>query len=518
MEEEKIITNTEDKREKVIEENEIKVKESVIIETKLPDELIVPRKLEPPTKNESILSIPSLRLEETSVEIKASTEPVAELLPTLTKEEISVGVEPPTAVSIENSFQPPTIPVKEDLKSVTVPTTEPVPYKIEVEKTEIEEAEEETVKEIVDTTKEVEISQVDKVKESVVFENLTDKELAIEKVINDKIMEPTEEEKTLIAEKIEREEEEIIPEQVKRDEEEVEDVSIKEEIEKEEVVEEKVDEKLPVSEEIDESKYVEEVEIIPEIVSPTVDLIEIEKIERELLIVDAEEVPISDTVSEKIIIKESLPSVDAKEPSITDIIQKEIEKVPTIRDIREIIEEKEEMEAIEEIETTKQPSVPEAEIKKVPTIMDIKEIIEEKKSIEIKRPISEAEIKKIEEEIKEMPDVVTPSIKFFEKIEEEEIPSVEKEEISAKIALSTKEEKKLKLVDVELKIPIADTKPSEIEIPIIPIDPRLLTQPYLIIAKIKEKELMQVAPTMKLPCAECCLVSKSHLHSIISFQ
>ncbi|KAL6433356.1 hypothetical protein ACFW04_006492 [Cataglyphis niger] len=481
VEEEKIITITENKLEEVIEENEIKVNESVIIETKLPDELIVPtnRKLEPPTKNESIPVIPSLRIEEIPVEVKAPTEPVAELQPT--KEEISVDVEPPTTVSIENSFEYPTIPVKEDLLVPNaVPNSKPVPYEIEIEKIEIEEAEEEIVKEIVDITKEVEIPQVDKVEENAVFEDLIDKELAIEKVINDKIMEPTEEEQILIAEKIEKKEEEIVPEEEKRDEEEVEDVPIKEVIEKENAVEEKVDERLPVSEEIDESKYVEDVEIIPEIVSPAEDLVEVEKIERELLIVDAEEVPISDRVSDKITINESLPS--AKEPSITDVIPKEIKKVPTNRDIREIIEEKEEIEAIEDIEI--QPSVPEA-------IEDIKTPIQPSvPEVEIEKEISDRKIK-------EIPDVVTPSMKFFEKIEEEkEMPSVEKEKISAKIALPTKEEKKIELINAELKI---ETKPAEIEIPIIPIDPRLLLQPYLIIAKIKERELMQAAPTMKLP-------------------
>ncbi|KAM0733983.1 Zonadhesin [Formica fusca] len=564
VEEEKIIIITEDKREKVIEENEIKIKERVIIKTKLPDELIVPkdRKMEPLTKDESIPSIPSPRPEETSVEVKAPTESVAELLPILTKEKISVGVEPPPAVSIENSFQSPTIPVKEDLKSVTVPTTEPVPYKIEIEKTEIEEE----------------------------TQDLTDKELAIEKVIKDKIMDSAEEEKTLIDQKIEKEEEEIIPEHVKIDEKKIEDVPIKEAvIEKEEAVAEKVrvDERLPVSEEIDESKYVEVDEIIPEIVSPTVDLIKIEKIERgELLIADAEEVPTSDIISEKITVEEPPPSVDAKEellildaiteekvkieePSITDIIQKEIkiEEEP-ITDIREIIEEKKPIEEIitekkieippvteriiqEEIEEVIpekkieippvtgriiqeeiEDIIPEKKIEippvteriiqeeiediipekkiEIPPVTEriIQEKIEEIKEIETtKPPVPEAEIKKEEDkkEIKEMPKEVTPPFKLFEEIEKEEIPSVEKKEISAKIAVSTKQEKKLELVEIELKIPIADIKPAEIEVPVIPIDPRLLTQPYLIIAKIKEKELSQIAPAMKLPCAECCL-------------
>ncbi|XP_070153648.1 titin homolog [Polyergus mexicanus] len=654
VEEEKIIIITEDKREKVIEENEIKVKERVIIETKLSDELIVSkdRKIELLTKDESIPSIPSPRPEETSVEVKAPTESVAELLSTLTKEEISVGVEPPTAVSIENSFQFPTIPVKEDLKSVTVPTTEPVPYEIEIEKTEIEE--ETQVKEIVHTTKEAEVSQVDKVKKSAAFKDLTDKELAIEKVINDKIMNSAEEEKTLIVQKIEKEEEEIIPEHVKIDEKKIEDIPIKKAvIEKEEAVAEKVgiDERLSVSEEIDESKYVEVDQIIPEIVSPTVDLIKTEKIERgELLIADAEKVPILNTVSEKITqIEEPPPSVDAKEelltlnamteekieieePSITDIIQKEIkiEKVP-ITDIREIIEEKESIkeivtekkmeippvteriiqeeieevipdkkieiplvteriiqEEIEEVIPDKKIEIPlvteriiqeeiekiipekkieipsvteqiiQEEIKEIPEKKieispvkeriiqeEIKEIIPEKKieippvteriiqkeieeiipekKIEIppvieriiqeeieeinkietiKPPVPKAEINKGEDkkEIKEMAKEVTPSIKLFEEIEKEEILSVEKEEISAKIAVSTKQEKKLELVEIELKIPIADIKPTEIEVPVIPINPRLLTQPYLIIAKIKEKELSQIAPAMKLPC------------------
>lgn len=564
------------------EENEIK--KEVIIETKLQDELIVPKKMEL-TKNESIPSIPSPRPEEIS-EVKAPMEPVAELLPTPTKEEISVGMESPTAVSIENSFQSPTIPVKEDLKSV--PTTEPVPYKIEMKKIEI--GEETQVEEIVHDAKEAEISRV---KENAAFEDLTDKELAIETVIDDKIINSTDKEETLIIQKIEKEEKEI-SEHVKIDEideKKIQDVPIKEAIiEKEEAVIEKVreDKKLPASEEIDESirvedvvekkipqvdeikmadleetqnarfieekipevspvvKMIDEIEqdveeilptvdveeitkIMPEIVSPTADLIEIEKVEPSA-IMDVEE-PIPDIIREKITVEEFLPSVNAKEellivnaiteekieieePSITDIIQKEIEieEVPTIMDMVKEIKEEKDTEIITE-EKIEIPPVTERIIEK-----EIEEI-EKLKTIE--QPVSEAEIKiKKDEEIREMPEQVTPPIELSEEREKEEIALVEKEEILAKIALLTKlvvkdekekepvEEKKPEFVEAELKIPTVEVKPAEIEVPIIPIGPQLLTQPYLIIAKIKEKELLQIAPAMKLPCAECCLVSK----------
>lgn len=593
MAEENAITITENKREKVIEKNELKVKEGIIIETKLQDELIVPkdRKMEPPTKNESIPSIPSPRPEETLVEVKAPMEPVAKL-PTLTKEEISVDMEPPTAVSIENFFQAPTIPVKEDLKSVTVPSTEPVPYKIEIEKTEI--GEETQAKQIVHDTKEVEISQVTKIKENAEFEDLIDKKLAIE-TVNDKKINSTDKEKALIVQEIEKKEE-IISDHVKRNEKKVEDVPVKEAvIEKEKaVVEVRINKRLPVSEEIDESKHEEDAveklkeipqvdkvadreearnaeiveteisevspvvktkieqdveealpkvdvteitKITPEIVSPIVDLIEIEKIEpSELPIVDVEKVSVSDIVEKKITLEEPPPIVNAKEellilnaiteekvkieePSITDIIQKEIEieEVPTITDIvKEIIEIK---EPTEEIITEKK-----IEIQPVtePPIQEIEEIKT------TKQPVPEAEIKKEKDE--EMPEKVTPPIKLFEEREREEIPeSAEKEEISVKIALPTKltvedkkeksvEEKKPELVEIESKIPIAEIKPDEIEVPAIPIDPRILAQPYLIIAKIKEKELLQIVPAMKLPCTECCSVSKNHLHSFISSQ
>jgi len=581
-------------QEKVIEKNEIK--KGVIIETKLQDELIVPKKMEP-TKNESIPSIPSPRPEEIS-EVKAPMEPIAELLPTPTKEEISVGMEPPTTVSIENSFQSPTIPVKEDLKSVTVPRTEPMPYEIEIEKIEI--GEETQVEEIVHDAKEAEISQV---KENAAFEDLTDKELAIETVIDDKIINSTDKEKTLIIQKIEKEEE-IISEHVKIDEideKKIQDVPIKEAIiDKEEAVIEKVreDKKLPVSEEIDESIRVEDVvekeipqvdeikmadleetqnarfieekipevspvvkmtdeieqdveeilpivdveeitKIMPEIVSPTADLIEIDKVEPSALPIMDVEQPISDIVREKITVEEFLPSVNAKEellilnaitedkieieePSVTDIIQKEIEieEEPTIMDMVKEIKEEKDAEIITE-KKIEIPPVTERIIQK-----EIEEI-EELKTTE--QPVPEAEIKiKKDEEIREMPEQVTPPIELSEEREKEEIALVEKEEIPAKIALLTKlvvedekekepvEEKKPEFVE-ELKIPTVEVKPAEIEVPIIPIGPPLLTQPYLIIAKIKEKELLQIAPAMKLPCAECCLVSKN-LYNILSIN
>lgn len=572
----------EDEQEKVIEKNEIK--KEVIIETKLQDELIVPKKMEL-TKDESIPPIPSPRPEE----VKAPMEPVAELLPTPTKEEISVGMEPPTAVSIENSFQSPTIPVKEDLKSDTIPTTEPMPYKIEIEKIEI--GEETQIEEIVHDTKEAEI--VNKIKENAAFEDLTDKKLAIKTVIDDKIINSIGKEETMIIEKIEKKEGEIIFEYVKINEKKIDDVPIKETIIKKEAVTEKVreDKKLPVSEEINESIHVEEVEkeisqideikivdleetqnarfieekiseispvvteleqdveevspiedvkeitkIKPEIV-PTADLIEIEKIEPSTLpVMDIEE-PISEIEREKITVEEFLPSVNAKEellilnaitedkieiekPSVTDIIQKEleIEEEPMIMDIVEEITEEKDAEIITE-KKIEIPPVTEQIIQK-----EIEEIEEIKTT---KQPVPEAEIKtEKDEKIREIQEQVIPPIELSEEREKEEIPLVEKEEISAKIALLTKEdereeelveEKKPELVETDLKIPTVEIKPAKIEVPIIPIDPQLLTQPYLIIAKIQEREVLQIAPAMKLPCAECCLVSKN-LYNILSIN
>ncbi|XP_011685077.1 PREDICTED: uncharacterized protein LOC105448271 [Wasmannia auropunctata] len=61
------------------------------------------------------------------------------------------------------------------------------------------------------------------------------------------------------------------------------------------------------------------------------------------------------------------------------------------------------------------------------------------------------------------------------------------------------EEKKPEMVQIELKIPIAEIKSTEI--PVISLDPaELVVQPYLIIAKLKQKELLP-----KPPCVECYL-------------
>ncbi|KYN44691.1 hypothetical protein ALC56_00686 [Trachymyrmex septentrionalis] len=217
--------------------------------------------------------------------------------------------------------------------------------------------------------------------------------------------------------------------------------------------------------------------------------------------------PISDIVRE-----EKIETVEL--PSISDIAKEEKIEAAEVSPITDIVK-KEQIEAKELLPRTDVVIDEKIEIiQPIPTLPTIKKEMEEE--IEDLEKMLEVEIKKEkDEEIEEvpLPEEVIPSIELFEKKEEEEIPQIKKEEIptiapllqpTPKIEKEVPEEKRPEMIQINLTIPIAEIKPTEMEVPAIPFDSRLVAQPYLIIAKIKEKELLQTIPA-KLPCTECCL-------------
>lgn len=489
--------------------------------------------------------------------MQAIAEP--ELLPTLIKEEAPISMEPPTAVSIEDSFQPPTIHDKEDLKEDTVPLFEP-----DIEKIRAEEA---RIKDIAQDTKEIEIPKY-KIAEKDAVEDLTDG-----KLINGETVKYIDKEKTLIVPEIEKEEQEVISNHIDRKEER----DVPTETKREEIIAEKIDETLPVTE-IEEIKFVEELkeipqveetkmidikkttshmwfhmeiirineivqvpsvpeieeierketipamdvieaeEIIPEVISPTVDIIEVEKFEPKFPVEDVEKIPMAvEEIEESVLIKEEikaeLPLTLEKEPTevtellpIEDIEKKEDIK-PAVPPILEI--EKEEKVRTEELSLAE--VVPEEIVKTIepiqPTIKREMEEIEKEEEF-----VLEVEFKKKVEEIT-LSEKVT-YIELPEKKKEEEMPPVEGKKIPTEVPPFKEptlkkevsvEEIKPEVIHVELKIPIAEIKLTEMEMPAIP---QLMAQPYLIIAKIKEQEQLQITPA-KQPTA-CCLVSKCY--------
>lgn len=320
---------------------------------------------------------------------------------------------------------------------------------------------------------------------------------------------------------------------------------------------------VPEMEEVEQEKplpaidVTEGKEIIPETISPTVDTIEIEKFEpNKFPIVDVEKVPIVSAVEEKIEIEEPVlmkEEVKAAEeiietPPIMDATEKEQIEVTKLSPIEDI-EKKEDIEAVtlppitdtakeEKIEAEKLPPIAEtiekekieAEklsladvvtegkielIQPIPTTKrEIEEEIETARELPFKVEIKNGKDKEIEEVI--LPEEVT-AIELPEKKKEEEIPAVEEKKILMEVPSpkkpTLKDEKEVSIeeekpeVQEELKIPIAEIKSTEMEMPTIPLDTQLMAQPYLIIAMLKEKELLKIIP-VNLPCT--CLVSKCY--------
>lgn len=538
---------TENKQEKVNEKNEIKTKE-----------------MEPVTKTESV-SLPYF--EETAAEVKAPMEAIAEseLLPILTKEEIPIGMESPTAISMEDSFQAPTIHKEEDLKDDTIPLAVSEPHKPDIEKIRIEEAEK-----IIQMQNHIERNEE---KRKTIPTETKGEETIVENEKADKVLPVTEIEKSEFVEEIVERSKEIP--QI----DETKMIDIKETISPMEIIRtDKIVEVPAVAETILAVDMKEVKEIIPEIISPTVDISEVEKPKLPIV----ETIPITDTVEKKIKIEKLIPVLDVKESPLPDevieekveiekpeLIKKEIEAAesPPIADIAKKEEEIEitklsqieDIEKKEKIEVVELPPISDmAKIEKIEAaeflpIVDMKNekieadepslpladvVTEEKIEISQPIPISPAIKREIEEEIEaaeksvlkeeikkekdgeieETPKEVTPSIELLEK--KEEVRPAEKEKILTEIPSFKKpmlkdkkevlvEERKPEVVQIELKIPIAEIKSTEMEMPAISLDPRLVAQPYLIIAKIKEKELMQIIPA-KPPCTECYSVSKCY--------
>jgi len=302
----------------------------------------------------------------------------------------------------------------------------------------------------------------------------------------------------------------------------------------------------------------EEEEIMLEAISPIVDITEVEKVEPNKFPIIDEKVPIANAVEEKIEIEEPIPILDVKEESLLlDAVMEE--KIKTEKPV--LIKEEIEVEPLPIAEIAKKEKNEVTELLPIEDIAKEEKIeteqIEPKKKIEVEEPLPlvdvvtkeeieiiqptptiKREIQEIEaaeesmlEEIKKekddkieevtLPEKVIPFIELPEKEKKEKIPPIEKEEIVAKVSPPKKptlkdekevsiEEKKPEMVQIELKIPIAEIKSTEMEMPAISLDPRLVAQPYLIIAKIKEKELLQIIPA-KPPCTECYLVSKYFL-------
>lgn len=527
-----------------------------------------------------------------------------ELLPTLTEKEVPIDVEP-TTVSIEDSFQFPTIHNKKDLKDNTVLLTIPEPDKLDNEKIRAEET---RIKDIVQNAKEIKTSK----SKNATVEDLTNNKLAVNLVANDKTVNSDKEE-TLVVPEIEKKEEVIsnhiernekkekeIPTEIKREEITVENkktevlsvTEIKENGVVQEVVEKlkeipQLDEtkmtdikettiphmeiirpneivEVPEMEEVEQEKplpaidVTEEKEIIPETISPTVDTIEIEKFEisNKFPIVDVERVPIVSAVEEKIEIEEPVlmkEEVKAAEeiietPPIMDTTEKEQIEVAELSPIEDI-EKKEDIEAVtlppitdtakeEKIEAEKLPPiaetiekekieaeklsladvVTEGKIELIQPILttkrEIEEEIETARELPFKVEIKNGKDKEIEEDI--LPEEVT-AIELPEKKKEEEIPAVEEKKILMEVPSpkkpTLKDEKEVPIeeekpeVQEELKIPIAEIKSTEMEMPTTPLDTQLMAQPYLIIAMLKEKELLKIIP-VNLPCT--CLVSKCY--------
>ncbi|KAG5320312.1 ZAN protein, partial [Acromyrmex heyeri] len=498
VEEENATINTEGKQEKVIEKNKIKT-EKLISETELQDELIIlkAKETKPAIK---IDSEPFHNSEEVSAEVKAPMEPIAEseLLPT--KEEVPIDVKLPTEESefvervAEKSEENSTLDetkisdMKEMIPPMEIVEVTPISEKEEVEQentmpvVDIKEEEKmipETISPTVDIT-EVEKFEPDKfpivdVEKAPITIEAIEEKIKMEEPIP--ILNEKEDSLLLdaeIKEKIENEKPAIKKEEIEI----AETLPIAEIVKKEE---NEVTKPSPI-EVMEKKEKIEAVKLPPisDIISPITDIAKEEKIEA------AEVSPITDIVKKEQIEAAELPNM---------IKEEKIEAEELLR-ADEVTEEKIEI------------------IQPIPISPTIKKEMEEEIEEDLEKMLKEKIKKDEDEEVKEvpLPEEVRLPIELFEKKEEEKILQIEKEEIPTiapllkksipKIKKEVPEEKRPEMIQIELKIPIAEIKSTEMEVPAIPFDSRLMVQPYLIIAKIKEKE-PQIIPA-KPPCTECC--------------
>lgn len=321
-----------------------------------------------------------------------------------------------------------------------------------------------------------------------------------------------------------------------------------------------ISEALPVTE-IEETKRANakkatvEAREIKEYVPETISLTE-EKFEpSEVSIMDVEQIPtadVTDMEKEKVKIKESLivetkeEKVEVEQSSVLDAVRKEKVESEKPTPLTDVIPEKIEITELSPIADVEKEKVVEEEpladitieneIKmeeppitemKVEVIQTITEPSLAKTDIEVtEQPVLEIENEKEKyEKIIEMLEEITPPIEIREERKEEgEISRVEKEGIledgvvlSVEPTVEDKKEEtpmvvieeKPEVVEVEERIPIIEVKPTEEELSTIPIDFRLAAQPYFVIAKIEERELLQIIPAI-IPLRVSCSISKNY--------
>ncbi|XP_018405397.1 PREDICTED: titin-like [Cyphomyrmex costatus] len=544
VEEENAAIDKEGKQKKVIEKNEIKIKidknEKVISKTKLQDELIIlkAKEMEPVIKTDSV---PFPNSEEASAEVKVPMEAIAEseLLPTFTKEEVSIGIKLPTAVSIEDSFQPPTIHNKKDLKNDTIPLAifEPTIEEIKAEETRVEA--------IINNAKEIEIPKNKITERKAVVEDLVNNELITKLEANDKIVNFIEE-KMLVVPKVEKEEQKIIFNHIEKIDEKEKDIPTEIKIKEITVENEKSDKVLPVTE-IEESKFVEHVaekskqispldetkitdtkeiirtdkivevspvaemeeaeqektmpavdvkeveKIMPETISPTVDITEVEMFEPDKFHIIDDKKAITNAIEEKIKTEEPTPILNKKEKSLLldAVIKEKIEnEKPAIK--------KEEIEIAESLLIAEVTEKEKNEVTESPQI----EVIEKKEKNEAVKlpPISDmAKEEKIEvAEVSPITDIIKK-----EQIESKELllNMIKKDEIEAEKLLPRADviiEEKNEIIQPVPTIPIIK---KEMEEEIDDSEKMLKVE----IKKEKDEEIEEVAlpkkliPTVELP-------------------
>lgn len=400
------VTEVNSERGKELKTN----KQRVTIKTKLEDELMALEKKEAEPETEDG-SIPFPYTEEATAEVKAPMEPVVrpELLPNLTNEEISAGMESSEPISIENSSQPPANLIEKDANSDAAPPIESVSIDADIRKVEIEEKTriEETVAE------EAEVSPREMIEAYAINRDLIVEESTVKITENEKEMiHPADKGETLTIRKMENAEYEIMPERVERPE-------VKADMPKEEVVEREAAEKAKTD------------EVLGTRVETSESIVEEGAREKFVRIPQIGEIKRADVAA-------------GVTPPHTEIVEtRKTAQAPPIAAVRET----ERAGAEETVPTADIKEVEELVVDKVSPVVDLAEI---EKSAPSEPPVANGAA--------EVPDVVE------EKIEVEEtrlIPDVKEDEVE-KPSLSravTEEE-----VGIEKSVSITDTIAEKIDI------------------------------------------------------
>ncbi|XP_020291116.1 titin-like [Pseudomyrmex gracilis] len=227
------------------------------------------------------------------------------------------------------------------------------------------------------------------------------------------------------------------------------------------------------------------------------------------------ELPEEETIIEKLemiqpvteslpIIKDEDQEIEAMEKPAIEHVKREDEKIEVItKELISPIELPEEDKVMEKIEViqpvTEPPPVIKTEVQEIEAM--------EKPVLEAKRE----EDKKMEE----IPEELIPLTELTEKEKEEE-RTAKKEEVPKVIPptrslVEVKKEtipitiqEKSEIVEAEKITPTTETKPMEEGMPALQIDLRVAPQQYFIIAKIQEKEVIQILPVTTPQCMACC--------------